>query len=300
MVNRTRSNALEIQVDRCFGNIRIRSQGSNSQGVDLGMALGILKHIISNKSNQQAVEIAYVVLNVLEISGLFETMHIMINILQPFVKDGIICANGSQVALEVLYIDGIESDGCRVDQNIELRELLSEDIGTTIRMDELLNMVQCGENNWNILVIGLLVRRKPGLVDTTVEVSGDPCTSFINLVLEMFWVKIQVSFGATLWQQFVESCLKPSQRLNALVAHNGVLNLVPNDRDRVSALVSLVGAKVHIMHVPRAKQMIFGSTGISVVGAAIAGKLPTGPTIVVALGIRLHNGEREKIIQLFD
>lgn len=65
---------------------------------------GMLHGLISNCR----IILTYVFFDVLKIRRLLESLYIPVKILQPLVNDGVICANGPQVAFEMLDVDGVK------------------------------------------------------------------------------------------------------------------------------------------------------------------------------------------------
>lgn len=77
-----------------------------------------------------------------------------------------------QITFEVLHINNIEPYQRRIQEHIELGQLRSQDVGSAVVGDELLELVQRTEDGDYGSVVGGLVGGEAGSVDAAVEVAG--------------------------------------------------------------------------------------------------------------------------------
>jgi hypothetical protein len=127
-----------------------------------------------------------------EVGCLSESFDIPIKVLEPLVDNRVIGADSPKIAFEVVYIDYIKPNDGGVCAYINLSKLLSKNIRTSILMDQLLKLVECGKDSWYIIVVFLLGGCEPSFVDTAVEIALHPHVDLINGTSEILWVEIQV------------------------------------------------------------------------------------------------------------
>src|SRR6478752_722750 len=144
-----------------------------------------------------------------EVCRLFETWNIPVEVLEPLMNDWVVGANGSEVALEVANIHNIKSDDSSIRAYVNFGELLAKDIGSSILVDQCLELVKCREDCWHIVVVVLLGRCETGFVDATVEVSLHPDIDAVNGRSQVFRIEVNVSPGAVRVKDGIEGYWQP-------------------------------------------------------------------------------------------
>lgn len=126
------------------------------------------------------------VLDVLELGGPTKRRLIPVEISHPLVQIGISAANISDVALEVLDVDGVEADDGRIEADVGLGDLVAE-VERSRRFSEVgFGAVERFEELLDILLVRFLGCREAGFVHAVVDVVISPGVGFFDLGLEVF------------------------------------------------------------------------------------------------------------------
>nr|POF22338.1 hypothetical protein CFP56_36423 [Quercus suber] len=242
----------------------------DGEGVDVGVALGV------------------VLLDVAEVGGGAEggIGAGPVEIHEPVLQDGVGVAQHAEVALEVLHVDDVEADERGVGAHVELRQRRAEQVGPAVRVRELLERVERGEDDGHVGRVGRLVAREAGLVDLRVQVGLQPGADAVDVGGEGGGVEGEV--GERGGEESVEGGLQVTKEFQGFVVDDGAHLRVPEHRHGVPALVLLVSFEVQLVQVLAAEQLVFGGAVVS--GFASDVELPSGPTLVVPFGIRPDDG----------
>ena len=90
-----------------------------------------------------------------------------------------------KVALEMLHVDCIEADGCGIEADVELGQLLSEKIRPVASCEEFFTLIQRCEDGNHVCVICSLVGREACFVYPGVEIALHPDARLVDLLAEM-------------------------------------------------------------------------------------------------------------------
>ena len=124
----------------------------------------------------------------LELSSTLECVMIPIKITQPLMNSRISRPDVTDVRLEMLNIDGIEADDCRIKSHIALCDLLAPIEWSLRGRQVLFDFVKRIEQWLDCLFICLLSSGEAAFVNSVVYVVISPSIRFINLLLEVFRV----------------------------------------------------------------------------------------------------------------
>ena len=96
------------------------------------------------------------VLDMLKLCCLVECRNIPIQMPEPFMDSWISMSNIPDVTLEVLNVDGVETNNCWVEANINLCKFFTEEICSIGVFKYFFNAVEGVEKNFHMFLIHLL------------------------------------------------------------------------------------------------------------------------------------------------
>lgn len=224
-----------------------------------------------------------ILLDMPEICRILELRVIVIQVLHPVVQDRVIVADGAEVALEVLHVDGVEADEGGVGADVELCHLGAEEVGAFAGSGEFLQFVEGGEGAGEGFLVGFLVGGEAGFVDASVEVGLHPLFDAIDGWAVLFGVESQV--GEIFWQEAVEGGAEIAEEFMGLGVDDGFQLLVPKNRHSVFAFVVRVGFKVQLAQESCPVEGLFG--GVLVGRLAFHVEAPA----LVAFRVRLDDAD---------
>lgn len=131
-----------------------------------------------------------ILLDMLEICAFLKSRNIPVQILHPLIQQRIVMTYRTQVAFEVLDVNCIKSYQSRVKSQIQLSNLWTQNIWSTILQWNLLQPIQCSEDRYNIFVVCLLVWCEARFVDPRVEVCLHPLPYLVDLLPQMFALEV--------------------------------------------------------------------------------------------------------------
>jgi hypothetical protein len=183
------------------------------------------------------------------------------------VKVGISAADITDVALEVLHVDGVEADNRCEKADVLFCEAVAEVVRTAGLGEVLFRTIQGLEELGDSLLVGFLgavrtlvqswevmaqegVPSKARLIDTIVDVIVSPFVRLLDLGLQV--LRKQNHVLVLVVQEVVELGVEHANDLAGLVADDSLLLRVVQGGDGESALVVLVDVKVDIAQVREA------------------------------------------------
>lgn len=116
----------------------------------------------------------------------------------------------------------------------------------------LLDAVEGLEQGHDVALVRLLGGGEAALVDAVVDQVVGPLAGLVNVLAQGLGVQVEVAGGAALGQLRVEGAAQHAQDLGALVADNGLGDLVVQHGDREARGVVLVDAEVEVAQVGEA------------------------------------------------
>lgn len=192
-----------------------------------------------------------VILDVLKLGRLAERRDIPIQIPQPLVQVGVAGADVSDVTLEVLHVDRVETDDGGVQPHIGLCDLVAE-IERTLGAGAGqvgFRSVQRLEELQDVLLVRLLGGREAGLVHSVVDVVVRPGVCVFDLGRERRRVQVEVGRFELGRQEVVELRVQHANDLGGFVGHDGLLLLVPERGHGEARRVVLVRGEVEVAEV---------------------------------------------------
>lgn len=131
-------------------------------------------------------------LDMLKLSRLTKRRVIPVHRSQPAVDRRVSGTNITDVALEVLDINGIKADDCREKTDIGLGDCVAEEEGRDCGLlgQVCLNFVERVEEGCYGFLVCFLGSREAGLVDSIVDVVVDPIVCFIDLLAQSSRVEV--------------------------------------------------------------------------------------------------------------
>ena len=202
------------------------------------------------------VRLGVILLDVLKIRRLLKSLHIPVQVLEVIVQEWVVVSDGAKIALEVLHVDGVEPDQRRVGADIDFCQLGAEDVGPAALGEELLELVEGAEDGDDVLVVGRLIRREAGFVDSRVEVALHPVGDGVDLGAQM--LRVEIRDGDLVWEEGIESRLKITEEFGALVVDDGVRLLVPENWNGIAAFVFFVCSEVDFVEMLTAEEVVDG------------------------------------------
>jgi hypothetical protein len=138
------------------------------------------------------VALGIVALDMLKQRRLAKRRHIPVQVPHPLVDRGITTADITDVALEVLDIDGIEANDGRVQPDIALGDIFAPVERVGVLGEVLFDAIERFEERQHIAFVGFLLGREAGLVDAVVDVVVGPFVGCFDLGLEVFGEQVDV------------------------------------------------------------------------------------------------------------
>ncbi|KAJ3472434.1 hypothetical protein NLG97_g10991 [Lecanicillium saksenae] len=176
-------------------NVGQRADGRDGERVDVGVAAGVVP------------------LDVLKLRRVLEGGNGPVQVAHPLVDGGVAGANVPDVALEVLDVDGVETD----ERDIAVPLLgLAKVVGALLLLLEvLLRTVERLEEGNDVALVGLGRGREPGLVDAVVDEVVLPLVRLLDVVAEGLGVDVDALVLVV--QEVVKLGAEDAQDLAALV-----------------------------------------------------------------------------------
>lgn len=110
-------------------------------------------------------------------------------------------------------------------------------------------------------------------------------------------LRVERHFGVSFGQDGIEASLQVTEELGGLIVDSGVGLGVPEERNRVAALVLWIIFEIELVQVLCAKEGIRVCSGVLGVGG---GELPSRPAVLVAFGIRPDDCDGNDVLEPFE
>ena len=205
-----------------------RPQRSDAMLVDLFVALRVM------------------FLDVLELRRAPEGLFVPVQLPQPLVQRGVPGSNVPDVALEMLHVDGVESDDSGVQSHVGFRKLGAEIIGAGFlwRRKMLFRLVERAEE----VLYGRLVRGRLGgeasFIHSIVDVIVRPCVRLLYLFLER--VRQQIHGRKLGGKKGVKFVVEHANNLRRFVVHDLSRPGIVERRNREAAGIIWIIRKVDV------------------------------------------------------
>ncbi len=111
-----------------------------------------------------------VFLDMLKLRRLPKSRHVPVQLPDPLVQRRISRSDVSNVALEMLYVHGIEADDGGVEAHVCFGDVLAVVVGSGVLGEVCFGAVEGGEEGGDGLFVGVLGGGEAGLVDAVVDV----------------------------------------------------------------------------------------------------------------------------------
>ena len=144
----------------------------------------------------------YALLDVLEISRLFEPFDIPVQILHPVVQVRIVVPDHAQIEFKLLHIYRIKPHQRHIDLNVKLRKLLSQDVRTAVVVHNFFELVERAKDGDDVFIVRLLVFCEADFVHARIHIACDPTRYCVDPGLQVGWAQVYV--GILLWQEHIE------------------------------------------------------------------------------------------------
>ena len=186
-------------------------------------------------------------LNMRKLSRLSKSRIAPVTMSYPLVQVRVATANIPDVAFEVLYINRIEADDCRVETHICLGNVLAIVVRTR-RLGKLsFCAVERGEEDFDVLLVRILRGGEAGFVDAVVDVVVGPFVGGFDCLLET--IRQQVDFCVLLGEKVVKGVVEHADDLARLVVDDAFLLGVIEGWDCETAAVIFFVLKVELADV---------------------------------------------------
>ena len=193
-------------------------------------------------------------LDVLKVRRLRESRVVVVEILHPFVEVGIVVSNGSDIALEVLMVNWVESNDSGKKSNVRLGQFPANQV--LFALEHLLESIQRLEQRSDRRLVCSRLRSEPRsicestrssisfplvvmmnrLTHTVIDGIVDPLVRSVDLSLEISGVEVDLrEFGG---EEGVEARVEHSDDVGRLVGDDRLVLLVPKDRNGESVIVT--------------------------------------------------------------
>lgn len=196
----------------------------------------------------------------------------------------VIMPNHLQITLEDHIIRHIEPRNGRIQPDIRLCDVLSEQIGLMAGLAQMgFYLVQCFEERVDVRIIRFLGRCEARLVDPVVDSVIDPFVHGVDLLSQMFGIEAPtrtISFSKLRWKELVEFGIEHPNDLAAFVVHNRLFLLIPQCWHGVSARVIWVSFEVEVFQVLEPVYRVF-----------LVRALATGEKPPVGTEFKVENGD---------
>lgn len=153
------------------------------------------------------MRLCVMLLDMLKLRRLFECGNIPIQMSQPLMNRGIPRTNIPQICLEMLDIDGVKPDDCRVEPNIRLGDGVTEvvDLALFLSLGQMgFDAVQSGEEGDDGFLVCFLRGCEAGFVDAIVDVVVDPFVGGLDVAAEGWGEEVDIAvFGGDKVVKFV-------------------------------------------------------------------------------------------------
>ena len=124
----------------------------------------------------------------LKLGSALECVLIPVEITQPFMDGRISRSDVTDIRFEMLNIDGIKTDDCRVESHITFCDMLAP-VEWSLRCRQVLfNFVKRLEQRLDSVLIRILSGGEAAFINSVIYVVIYPGIRFINLLSEAFWV----------------------------------------------------------------------------------------------------------------
>lgn len=182
-----------------------------------------------------------------ELSGFAKSGVVPVQIANPAMDVGIARPDVAKIGLEMLDVDGIESDDGGEESDIGFGDVGAKVKGTRRRGQVGFDAVKRFEQLSHVLLVCFLGGCKAGFVDAVVDVVIYPGIGFVDLGLQVFGEQNDVAvFGG---DDVVEFGVEHANDLGGFVRDNGLVLLVPEGGDGEASRVVFVGGKVQVTKV---------------------------------------------------
>lgn len=138
------------------------------------------------------MRLCIMILDMFKVSFLLESWNLPIQELQPLVNVRVIVTNHSNVTLEMLYVNRVESDNCYKESDISFSESTSDQVLGTVQLvllQDVLHFVEVSENVTALFLIHILGSSEPSLVYTVVDVIVDQLVDGVDPQFQIIWIE---------------------------------------------------------------------------------------------------------------
>lgn len=151
-----------------------------------------------------AVRHEVVLFDVFKVGRFLERRVVPIEVPLPPVQVGEIVPDRAEVALEVVVVDGIETNDGRERADIDFGELIADEV--VFALEHLFESLQALEQGVNGVFVSLRLAGETALVHAVVDRVVDPCVGLVNLFAKRLGVKIDLGqlFGDVVVELGVE------------------------------------------------------------------------------------------------
>ena len=157
----------------------------------------------------------YIFFNVLEVCRLPGCLDVPVHSLQPVVQHWVVVPDSAKIAFEVLDINDVEANQGRVQPDVQFSQVWTQQERPRCLGQKTFKSVECCKHGYHVLIIFLLRRGEPCLVNSRVQVSLHPGGDEVDLGAKIRRVKID-RIGRR--DKLFESSWKPSKKFSALLS----------------------------------------------------------------------------------